>query len=173
VKGVQDIIKAYEKMAEYSDEFSSSLNKTQNELALLVEQTDRERKQTKQSGLADEQRVQDAERQMERAKAKYDLLAPELNRVRSGTSSRRITLRGLKLTEQSKEELYYRVNVADEDHRVKMANAQQLRRDLESNLRPRTVRYLKSLILTIDTALTTQMQELGTVVLCGVSMCLH
>ena len=164
MEGMQGIIGVFCQMADHGNRFSLNLNQMQNELTQLTEYTERERKQIKQSGLAAEERVQDAERQMERAKAKYYSLAQELSHVRRShkTSSRRITLRGPKSTGQFEEELHHKVDVADEDYQAKVANAQKLRQELLSTLRPRAVYSLKLLISQIDANLTIQMQELGT-----------
>jgi len=164
VKGIQDILEVYTQMAKHSSEFFLYLNQMQYDLNQLAEDAERERKQIKQSGLAAEQRVLDAERQMERAKAKYDVLARELSNARRSlkNSSLRFTLRGPKSIEQFEEDLCHKVNVADEDYQAKVKNARQMRQELMSALRPNAVNSLKSLISQIDTTLKKQMHELGT-----------
>jgi len=164
MEGMLDILRVYERMADHDTEFSTNLNQIHSELTKMAEYTDSERRRIKQSGLAAERRVQDAERQMERAKARYDSLAQDYIHAKrsSNTSSRRFTFRGPKSTGQFEEELYRKVTVADEEYEAKVVNAQQLRGELVSTLRPNTVNYLKMLIEDIDTCLTTQMQELAT-----------
>ena len=163
MEGVQGVIRIFAQMVIHGSEFYSNLNQMQSSLTQLAEDIERRGKKKTESGLAFEQRVQDAERQVERAKAKYDSLANELNhekRSPKSPSSLRITLRGPKSAGQFEEDLYHRVKVADEEYREKVVKAQKMRQELVSTRRE-VVRSLKSLISEIDTALTTKMQELG------------
>lgn len=164
MKGIQDILEVYTQMAKHSNEFFLYLNQMQYDLNQLAEDAERKRKQIKQFGLAAEQRVLDAERQMERAKAKYDVLARELSNARRSlkNSSHRLTLRGPKSIEQFEEDLCHKVNLADVEYHAKVVNARQMRQELMFTLRPNAVDSLKSLISQIDTTLKKQMHELGT-----------
>ncbi|OCK74783.1 hypothetical protein K432DRAFT_468462, partial [Lepidopterella palustris CBS 459.81] len=164
VEGMQDMLRAYEQMAEHDAQFSVNLNHIYTELTQMADYTDRERRRIKQSGLAAEQRVQDAERQMEKAKARYDSLAQDYIHAKRSrkTSNRRFTIRGPKSTEQLEEDLYRKAKVAEEEYQAKVVNAQELRHELISTLRPNAVHFLRSLIEDIDVCLKMQMQELAT-----------
>ena len=54
------------------------------------------------------------------------------------------------------------MTVADEEYQAKVVNAQQLRNELVSTLRPGVVDFLKALVEDIDACLKMQMLELGT-----------
>ena len=129
----------------------------------LAIEKERGRKQWKQTGLSAEKRVQDAEFAMEKAKIKYDSLAEDYDRARTGDkqSGRVFGLKGPKSAAQVEEDLHRKVQTADSDYSTKVQTAQGLRRELVSTSRPQAVKALLELINECDSALTLQMQKFG------------
>lgn len=100
---------------------------------------------------------------MQKAKARYDTLAEDYDRARTGdtTGSRRIGLKGPKSAEQREQELLRKTQVADQDYEERVKQAKALRETLTSTQRPRAVKALLELINECDSALTLQLQKFG------------
>jgi Rho GTPase-activating protein RGD1 len=164
VKGIQDIIKVFEQMADHGHKFSLKLTQIQIILDKLAENTERKRKDIRQLGLAEEKRVQDAERQVEKAKEKYYRLAQDLyhqKRNPKASSNLHFTLSGPKSIGQFEGDLNNKVELADSEYRAKVAIANDMRQNLVLTLRPNAVKSLLSSISEIDTALKRSMEEVG------------
>ena len=116
-----------------------------------------------EQGLAAEQKVQDAEKLAEKAKAKYDQLSEDLDRVKTGDSGagRKFGLKGPKSAAQHEEDLQRKVQAADQDYSSKIQTAQAYRKELLSTTRPQAVNAMVELIKEIDAALTMEMQKYG------------
>ena len=71
-------------MVDHGLQFAVSLHQMSDDLHELAANIERGRKQWKQTGLAAEKRVSDAESLAEKAKAKYESLAEQYDRVRTG-----------------------------------------------------------------------------------------
>ena len=121
------------------------------------------RKQWKHVGLASEKKAQDAETAMSKAKAKYDSLAEDYDRVKTGDKStgRGFGLRGPKSVAQQEEDLHRKLQVADADYKSKVEAAQAQRQELITASRPQAVRAIRELISECDSALTFQLQKFG------------
>jgi len=134
-------------------------------LLQLANKMEGSRKHWKQTGLAAEKKVQDAEALAEKAKAKYDALAEDLDRVKTGDTGagRKFGFKGPKSAQQHEEELQRKVQAADQDYFAKVQTADGYRKELVSTSRPQTVSALVDLIREIDAALTMEMQKFGTV----------
>ena len=149
-------------MSDNGIQFVLSLHQMHEELQDLATNMERGRKQWKQSGLAAEKRVQDAEFAMEKAKAKYDSLAEDYDRARTGDKSGRVFgLKGPKSAAQHEEDLHRKVQAADADYASKVQMAQGQRQELLSTLRPQAVRALQDHITECDSGLTLQLQKFG------------
>ena len=150
-------------MAEHGMEFSRSLHQMHDEIHDLVANTERGRKNWKQTGLTAEKRSQDAETSMEKAKLKYDSLAEDYDRARTGDRQpgRVFGLRGPRSAAQMEEDLQRKVQTADADYASKVQTAQVQRQELLATYRPQAVKALHDLIRECDTALTMQMQKFG------------
>ena len=123
---------------------------------------ERGRKQWKQTGLAAEKRVVDAESLAEKAKAKYESLAEQYDRVRTGDKQGgKFGLKGHKSAAQHEEELLRKVQNADSDYAAKVQAAQAARQELVSTHRPQAVENLQKLIRECDSGLTLQQQKFG------------
>ena len=133
------------------------------DLTELTGDKERGRKQWKQIGLTAEKRVQDAELAMEKAKSKYDALAEDFDRARTGDkqSSRVFGLKGPKSAAQVEEDLNRKVQIADADYASKVQLVQGMRAELNNTLRPQAVKALHDLVTECDAGLLLQMQKFG------------
>ena len=150
-------------MADNGIQFALSLHQMHEDLHDLAAHMERGRKSWKQTGLSAEKRVQDSESMMEKAKAKYDSLAEDYDRARTGDkqSGRVFGLKGPKSAAQHEEDLNRKVQAADADYASKVQTAQSQRQELVSTLRPQTVKALQDLIRECDSGLTLQLQKFG------------
>lgn len=150
-------------MADNGALFATSLHQMHDDLQDLAINIERSRKQWKATGLAAEQRVVDAETAMRKSKAKYDSLADDYDRARTGDrqAGKKFGLKGPKSAAQHEEDLLRKVQAADADYASKVQNAQSQRAELLSKLRPEAVRALEDLVKECDSALTMQMQKFG------------
>lgn len=129
----------------------------------LATNIERGRKQWKQSGLSAEKRVQDSEALVDKAKAKYDALAEDYDRARTGDkqAGRVFGLKGPKSAAQHEEDLHRKMQGADSDYSSKVQTAQNQRQELVSTQRPQAVKAILDLINECDSALTLQLQKFG------------
>jgi Rho GTPase-activating protein RGD1 len=170
VRNYEELARIHDRMAENGTQFSLALHQMQEDLNDLAAKKDIARKQWKASGLAAEKRAQDSEAAMEKAQAKYNALAEDYDRTRTGDRvGGKFSLKGHKSAAQVEEELHRKVQAADTDYSSKVQLAQGMRRDLEEKTRPQTIQNLQQLINEADSALTLQMQRFGTCpsMICG------
>ena len=98
------------------------------------------------------------------SKGKYDQIAEEYDRARSGDKRARGfgVGRGFARTgAQVEEDLQRRVSSADQEYASKAQVANAHRQELLEVLRPQAVKALKDLIFECDSALTLQLQKFG------------
>lgn len=151
-------------MADNGVQFALSLHQMHEDLHELATGMERGRKQWKQNGLSAEKRVQDSEALMEKAKGKYNSLAEDYDRARTGDkqSGRVFGLKGPKSAAQHEEDLQRKVQQADSDYSSKVQTAKIQRQELLSTLRPQAIKALQDLINECDSGLTLQLQKFGT-----------
>lgn len=150
-------------MADNGIQFALSLHQMHEDLHDLAANIERGRKHWKQNGLNAEKRVQDSESMMEKAKAKYDSLAEDYDRARTGDkqASRVFGLKGPKSAAQHEEDLNKKVQAADSDYSAKVQSAQSQRQELINTLRPQAIKAMQDLINECDSGLTLQLQKFG------------
>ena len=149
-------------MADNGIQFALSLHQMHEDLQELAADKERGRKQWKLTGLTAEKRVQDSESAMEKAKAKYNSLAEDYDRARTGDrQSGRFGLKGPKSAAQVEEDLNRKMQTADGDYASKVQIAQSMRQELVSSLRPQAIKALEQLVHECDSGLTLQMQKFG------------
>jgi myosin heavy subunit len=160
---LEEVMKVNERMAENGSQFGLSLHQMHEDLTELSNNMERGRKQWKQTGLAAETRVQEAEKHMEKAKAKYDSLASDYDRVKTGDTGggRKFGIKGPKSTAQQEEDLQRKVQAADADYAAKVQAAQAQRQELMKTSRPQAVKAIQELVTECDSALTLQLQKFG------------
>ena len=163
------VMHANERIGDNGTQFGLALHAMHENLLQLANKMDASRKTWKQQGLAAEQKVQDAEKLAEKAKAKYDQLSEDLDRVKTGDTGagRKFGLKGPKSAAQHEEDLQRKVQAADQDYLAKVQTAQSYRKELVSTTRPQAVTAMVDLIKEIDAALTMEMQKYGKRCLCS------
>lgn len=160
--------KIHDRMADHGLQFAVSLHQMSEDLNELSSNIERGRKQWKQNGLLAEKRVQDAETMAEKAKSKYESLAEQYDRARTGEkASGKFGLKGPKSAAQQEEDLLRKVQQADSDYATKVQSAQTQRQELIASLRPQAVGALQDLIKECDSAATLQLQKFGKELLSG------
>jgi hypothetical protein len=150
-------------MADNGAQFSISLHQMHEDLLEMAANMERGRKHWKTTGLQAEQRVAETEAAMRKSKAKYDGLAEDYDRARTGQgqSGKIFGLKGPKSAAQHEEDLLRKLQAADADYAQKVTIAQGQRAELWTKLRPDAVKALEDLIKETDSALTLQMQKFG------------
>lgn len=158
----KDIHRLHDRMADHGSQFAVSLQQMSDDLQELATNIERGRKQWKQTGLAAEKKVADAEALAEKAKNKYDSLAEQYDRVRTGDKQGgKFGLKGHKSAAQHEEDLLRKVQNADSEYSAKVSAAQTARQELVSTHRPQAVDNLQKLISECDAGLTLQQQKFG------------
>ena len=150
-------------MSDNGVQFALYLHQMQEDLSELASNMEKGRKYWKQTGLNAEKRVQDSEAMMEKAKSKYDSLAEDYDRARTGDrqSGRVFGLKGPKSAAQHEEDLHRKVQTADSDYSTRVQTAQTQRQELMTTLRPQAVKAIQDLIFECDSGLTLQLQKFG------------
>lgn len=158
-----EITRIHERMTDNGIQFSLSLHQMHEDLLEMSSNIERGRKQWKQTGLTAEQRVADSEAAMRKAKGKYDSLAEDYDRARTGDrqSGKKFGLKGPKSALQHEEDLMRKVHAADQDYALKVQTAQAQRQELLATGRPQAVHAIQELITECDSALTMQLQKFG------------
>ncbi|EZF11869.1 hypothetical protein H112_07086 [Trichophyton rubrum D6] len=152
----------HDRISDHGVNFSQSLMQMAEELNDLAASMERGRKQWKQNGLTAEKRVQDAELLAEKAKSKYDALAEQYDRARTGErQGGKFGLKGPKSAAQQEEDLLRKLQQADSDYSTKVQAAQTQRQELLATLRPQATRALQDLIMECDSGCTLQLQKLA------------
>ncbi|KAH0543774.1 hypothetical protein FGG08_001956 [Glutinoglossum americanum] len=161
---LEEVIRIHERMVENGHGFSLSLHQMHEDLLELATNMERGRKHWKQTGINAEKRVQETELLMEKAKSKYDSLAEDYDRARTGDrqSGKIFGLKGPKSAAQHEEDLHRKLQAADVDYSSKVKSANIQRQELLSTLRPQAIKALQDLISECDSGLTLQLQKFGT-----------
>ncbi|KAI9848533.1 MAG: hypothetical protein M1837_007202 [Sclerophora amabilis] len=156
-----EITHIHERMADNGMQFAQSLHQMHDDLVEMTNTMEKGRKHWKQSGMSAEKRVQDSEQMMEKAKTKYDTLAEDYDRARTGDrqTGMKFGLKGPKSAAQHEEDLHRKVQAADTDYASKVQAASGQRQELLSTLRPQAAKSLQDLIKECDSALTLQLQK--------------
>ncbi|KAI9795479.1 MAG: hypothetical protein M1833_007009 [Piccolia ochrophora] len=156
-----EMMRIHERMADNGIQFALSLHQMSEDLVEMTTGVERGRKHWKQTGLNAEKRVQEAQSAMEKAKARYDSLAEDYDRARTGDrqAGKKFGLKGPKSAAQHEEDLQRKVQAADSDYASKVQSAQSQRQELLSALRPQAVQALRDLIHECDSASTLQLQK--------------
>ncbi|KAI1392387.1 RhoGAP-domain-containing protein [Hypoxylon trugodes] len=158
----EEMLMIHDRMAENGIQFALSLHQMHEDLLEVAAVAEKHRKGWKQNGLAAEQRLADLENAMRKSKTKYDSLAEEYDRVRTGEAKqgpRVFGIKGPKSAAQHEEDLLRKVQAADTDYMGKVQTYQSEKATMESTTRPETVKALQDLIRECDSGTTLQMQK--------------
>ncbi|KAI3537232.1 beta-chimaerin [Colletotrichum paranaense] len=152
----------HERMAENGTQFALSLQQMHDDLLELAAVAERSRKGWKANGLAAEHRVAELEAAMRKSKAKYDSLAEEYDRARTGDTSRNsgkmFSLKS-KSGPQHEEDLLRKAQGADQDYQAKVQTLQSEKAELIARTRPEAISALQDLVKETDSGLALQMQK--------------
>ncbi len=150
-------------MADNGVQYALVLHQMHEDLHELAANIERGRKHWKQTGINAEKKVQDAESMTEKAKAKYDSLAEDYDRARTGDrqSGRVFGLKGPKSAAQHEEDLHRKVQAADTEYSTKVQSTQNQRQELINILRPQATKAIQDLIKECDAGLSLQLQKYG------------
>lgn len=162
-KAYDEMFYINDRMAENGSTFAASLQAMHDELVELATATERSRKHWKATGLAAEQKVTDLESTMRKSKTKYDSLAEEYERARTGEARPGKVLNAFKnkSAAQVEEDLLRKVQAADHAYSGHVQTLQTEKAHLEDSLRPEAVKAITDLIREMDAGLTLQMQKLA------------
>ncbi|WKT47503.1 hypothetical protein QSH57_012408 [Fusarium oxysporum f. sp. vasinfectum] len=152
----------HERMAENGIEFAKELHQMHDELMELAGVAERSRKSWKQNGLSAENKVAEMEQTMRKSKAKYDSLAEDYERVKTGESrqsGKMFGLKGHKSAQQHEGELLKKVQAADSTYHGHVQALQAEKAQLVSTTRPEAIRALQDSIKEIDAGISLQMQK--------------
>ncbi|GAB7345995.1 hypothetical protein MBLNU457_4769t1 [Dothideomycetes sp. NU457] len=160
---IESSMRLHDRMADNGMQFALSLHQMHEDLTELSNNVEKGRKNWKHEGMDAEKRASDAEVMMQKAKAKYDSLAEDYDRAKTGDikGSRRIMM-GTKSSAQHEEDLLRKLQVADSDYSTKVQAAKAQREQLLNLDRPKAIRNLQELIRECDSALTLQLQKFAT-----------
>lgn len=160
----EEMLHLHDRMADNGQQFAASLHLMHDDLQELATITDKHRKGWKQNGLSAEQRLADTEAAMRKSKTKYDSLAEDYDRVKTGESrqgGKMFGLKGPKSAAQQEEDLLRKVQAADTDYMGKVQTYQSEKAQMISSTRPEAIKALQDLIRECDASTTLQMQKFG------------
>lgn len=160
----EEMVVIHDRMAENGQQFALSLHQMHEDLLEVAAVAEKHRKGWKQNGLAAEQRLADIEAAMRKSKTKYDSLAEDYDRVRTGESrqgGKMFGLKGPKSAAQQEEDLLRKVQAADGDYKGKVQNYQTEKAMTETTTRPEAIKALHDLVRECDSGTTLQMQKFG------------
>ncbi|KOS18161.1 RHO GTPase-activating protein RGD1 [Escovopsis weberi] len=165
-QGYEEMMQINERMADNGIQFAASLYQMQEELQELVGNSERTRKLWKTNGLAAEQKVVDLEQLMRKSKAKYDSLAEEYDRARTGEArpgggKMLGAFKAHKSAAQQEEELLKKVQTADQTYHNHVNSLQYEKTQLQNSVRPEAVHALREAIAELDSGVAMQMQKFG------------
>ncbi|PFH56525.1 hypothetical protein XA68_16385 [Ophiocordyceps unilateralis] len=159
----EEMVFIHDRMAENGLQFANSLHQMYEDLIELAASAERGRKIWKSNGMSAEQKVADLEQAMRKSKAKYDSLADEYDRARTGEGRQGGKMLGAfkahKSAAQHEEDLLRKVQAADQTYHGHVNALQQEKSHLLSTARPEAAQALQELIAETDAGVTLQMQK--------------
>lgn len=160
----EEMISIQDRMADNGMLFAQMLYRMSEELTELATTMERNRKTWKSTGLSAEQRVSDFEAAMRKSKHKYDTLAEEYERAKTGDVRQTGKMFGFKASKsaaQQEEDLLKKAQAADTDYKTRVHTLQTEMNELISKNRPGAVSALQDLARESDSGLAMQMQKFG------------
>lgn len=158
VRQFEQMVKMNDRMADVGNTYVAALHVMHDELSELAKSVEKSRKNIKETCLRNEKNVSEAESMAEKAKAKYDSLCEDFERMRTGDPKSKFGFKQSK-TPQHEEELHRKVTAAEQEYRQRVDQAQKLRNELIHKLRPVSVKELKELTLECDSGISLQLQK--------------
>lgn len=150
-----------EKLYSVGSSYVAALNVMYDEITALIHTVARLRKSIKDECKKKERDCADAITLADKAKQKYHHLCDDLEKVRTGDPNKKSFLSN-KTAEQQEDDLQRKVDMADQDYRLKASGCRKLKDELLMIHRPMYSKKLKNLILEMDIALNVQLQKYAT-----------
>lgn len=159
---LDQIIEFDEKSYNVGSSYVTALNVMYDELSSLIVTMGRSRKQIKEEGKRKEKECQDSISAAEKAKQKYYHLCDDLDKLKNGDPSKKSFSLTNKSVEQQEDDLQRKVDLADQDYKLKVSICKKLKDEILMVYRPNHSKKLKNLILEMDIAMNVQLQKLAT-----------
>jgi hypothetical protein len=157
-----EMMAIHERLADNGVQYAHTLHQMYNDLAELCEVAERNRKGWKTTGMAAEDRVAELEQATKKSKAKYDALAEEYDRARTGDARPGGKISLFKMSKslaQQEEDLLRKLQGADQIYYGQVQTLQSERAKLLATTRPEAVKALRELITETDAVVALQLQK--------------
>lgn len=158
---LDQIIEFDEKLYNVGSSYVTALNVMYDELTSLIATVTRNRKTVKEEGKRKEKECQDSIVAAEKAKQKYYHLCDDLEKLKSGDPKKSFSLKN-KSVEQQEDDLQRKVDMADQEYKLKVTTCKKLKDEISMVYRPDHSKKLKNLVLEMDIAMNVQLQKLAT-----------
>lgn len=155
------IVEFDEKLYSVGSSYVKALNVMYDEIVSLMSTVTRSRKTIKDESKRKEKDCADAIALAEKAKQKYYHLCDDLEKVKSSDPNKKSFLKN-KTAEQQEDELQRKVDLADQDYKLKVSACKKLKDEILMIHRPTSSKKLKNLILEMDIAMNVQLQKFAT-----------
>lgn len=159
---MDQIIEYDEKLFNVGSLYVKALNIMYDELFALIGTMTRSRKMIKDDGKRKEKECSDAILSAEKAKQKYYHLCDDLEKLKASDPNKKSFLLKNKTVEQQEDELQRKVDLADQDYKLKVSTCKKLKDEILMVHRPTNSKKLKNLILEMDIATNVQLQKYAT-----------
>lgn len=155
------MVEVDEKLYKVGSAYVAALNVMYDEIMSLISTVTRLRKHIKDECKKKERDCTDAIAQADKAKQKYHHLCDDLEKFKTGDPNKKLFLSN-KTAEQQEDDLQVKVDMVDQEYRLKAAACSKLKDELLMIHRPMLTKELKNLILEMDIALNVQLQKFAT-----------
>lgn len=155
------IVEFDEKLYSVGSSYVKALNVMHDELVSLLSTVSRSRKAIKDEGKRKEKECADVIMMAEKAKQKYYHLCDDLEKLKTSDPNRKSFLKN-KTAEQQEDDLQKKVDMADQDYKLKVASCRKIKDEILMIHRPMISKKLKNLILELDIAMNVQLQKFAT-----------
>ncbi|CAH2352682.1 RHO GTPase-activating protein Rgd1p [[Candida] railenensis] len=159
---MDSIIEYDEKLFNVGSSYVKALNIMYDELFALIGTMARSRKMIKDDGKKKEKECSDAILAAEKAKQKYYHLCDDLEKLKASDPNKKSFSLKNKTVEQQEDELQRKVDLADQDYKLKVSTCKKLKDEILVVHRPTNSKKLKNLILELDIAMNVQLQKYAT-----------
>lgn len=155
------IVEFDDKLHGVGSSYVKALNVMYDEITSLVGTVTRSRKAIKDECKKKEKDCADAIQLAEKAKQKYYHLCDDLEKLKTSDPNKKSFLKN-KTAEQQEDELQRKVDLADQDYKLKVSTCKKMKDEILMIHRPTSSKKLKNLILEMDIAMNVQLQKYAT-----------
>ena len=156
------IVEIDEKLYNVGSSYVKALNSSYDELNALMATVMRSRKNIKDETKKKEKECLDSVMAAEKAKQKYYHFCEDLEKLKSSDPNKKSFSLKNKSAEQQEDDLQRKVDLADQDYRLKVNTCKKLKDELLMIFRPQNGKRLKQLVLEMDIAMNVQLQKYAT-----------